>query len=233
MAATNTGARRTRPVAGLACAVAAMSLLSACGLEASPGAIGEVVPSVDASAPNIIRPGASSTPASGDEGWQAVELGSHVVAWVPTTDGWALTGQGTSPAGGPYLRLENTAASVHMVVQSLTVVPGVGAAALCASALQEALTQAGSPASVEPIPVGDPALEAQLVEAFTCRAEPVDSSDGPQRYRLDVVVRTTDGITYTQLVRVGTSHLSEETTLTALDMAEQMLARTVAGLEQR
>ncbi len=162
--------------------------------------------------------------------WVTLPIGPSVTAWLPSSPDWQLTDQGLNAAGQSYLVMTNERAGVSVQLQSLIAEPGLTAAGLCAQALQATLDQSAS--NVVPAPVGNPVPQADLVDAFSCTANGVASPDGSLDYRLDVVIRATDGTVYLQQSRVqpGGDNQARQSALSAVD---EMLRRTVNELDQR
>lgn len=214
-----------------------------CGLEGRPGAMGPE-PAASTSTPDmVIRPGEAAPASSEADGstrstvsgmptmdWVHLPIGPSVNAWLPSSPDWEMTEQGVNQAGHSYLVMTNERAGVRVQLQSITAEPGLTAAGLCAQALQATLDQTGSDS--EPSPVGNPVPQADLVDAFSCAANGVSSPDGSLDYRLDTVIRATDGTVYLQLLRVQPGGQDQARTA-ALGTVDEMLRRTVDELNQR
>lgn len=213
--------------------LAALLALGACGLEDRSGAIRPVesasaaAPAPDTDADDRVRPGVASI----DPNWQEVQLGPHVSAWVPLVEGWQVSAQGTNLRGGSYLAMGHPGAQLSVRVETW---PNgdQSAAALCASTLAALLDDAGV-TDTTPQPSGNPAGGSQLLDAFRCTATGVTTRSGSIDYRLTVVVRETDQITYTQLITLPSEPADPAATNAALELTDQMLARTLGRLEQR
>lgn len=209
--------------------LALAALVGACGLESQDGAIGPapVIESASATPDEIVRPGVVSA----DPNWQELQLGPHVSAWLPTTGGWQLTGQGTNARGGSFVTIVHPGTGVS--VRAETWPSGdQSAAALCATTLAGLLADAGV-TDVTPQPSGNPAAGSLQLDAFSCQATEVPGPSGPRDQLLDVLVRETDQVTYTQLVTVPSDPADPDAVAAVLELTRQMLARTLGPLDQR
>lgn len=198
--------------------------LAGCGLENRPGALGAAPADVNTPVPNVIRPG-SASPSSQ---WEPFVLTPQVTAWLPTGGGWDLAEQGTNASGGAYLRLSNDDGRLTVLVQATQATPGTGAATVCAEVMSGALAEAAA-TDIEPEAKGNPLPGDDDLDAFTCAASGVVTPRGTLDYRLDVLVRAADGVSYLQLV-----HLSEvgdeDARNRALTDISEMLGRAAAEL---
>lgn len=200
-------------------------VLSACGLENKPGALGGAAPAAE-NTKVMVAPASAS--ASSDPDWGAFNLTSQVIAWLPTTPQWELTEQGTTAGGARYFRVLNSAAELSVLVQAPVVDAGIAAATICAQVAQGALAEVGA-AEIEPVPLGNPAPHALALDVFSCAATGIPGPDGSVDYRVDVVLRPADQSCYLQIVHLGSAG-DAQAQRAASQIVDEMLRRSVASL---